>query len=174
MKKAYEHLFLMNQGFDQVARSLKELATYSAMRPDEIAQFAHLAEETRSATNSHLLDVLAAIEIARAGGCLGSARLASERKGRVGRRQPDGPRRERPEDALGAALQVRKPFRTSSTVGRNPHYDGVGIKASTDRAPRHDHKAHAERGIEWANPPSAEWHICREETEAVILAWSLY
>ena len=59
MKKPYEHLFLMNQGFDQVARSLKALAKYPALRTDEIAQFAELAEESRAATNSHLLDVLA-------------------------------------------------------------------------------------------------------------------
>ena len=45
--KAYEHLFLLNQGYDQVARSLKALAKYPALRPDEIAQFAQLAEEAR-------------------------------------------------------------------------------------------------------------------------------
>jgi hypothetical protein len=38
--KAYEHVFLVNQGYDQVARSLKALARYPALRPDEIAQFA--------------------------------------------------------------------------------------------------------------------------------------
>lgn len=61
--KAYEYLFLVNQGYDQVARSLKALAKYSALRPDQIAQFAQVAEETRAATISHLLDVLAAVEI---------------------------------------------------------------------------------------------------------------
>ena len=73
---AYEHLFLVNQGYDQVQRSLKALAKYPALRPDEIAQFAQLAEETRAATNSHLLDVLATVEIARAG------RLSGQRKAR--------------------------------------------------------------------------------------------
>ena len=34
---AYENLFLVNQGYDQVARSLKALAKYPALRPDEIA-----------------------------------------------------------------------------------------------------------------------------------------
>lgn len=79
MKKTYEHLFLVNQGFDQVARSLKELAKFPVLRPDEIAQFAQLAEETRSATNSHLLDLMAAIEITRAGR-LSSQRAARDRK----------------------------------------------------------------------------------------------
>ena len=73
---AYEHLFLMNQGFDQVARSLKALAKYPALRPDEIAQSAQLAEESRAATNSHSLDMLAAVEIAGAG------RLSRQRKAR--------------------------------------------------------------------------------------------
>lgn len=31
--RAYEHLFLVNQGYDQVARSLKALAKYFAGRP---------------------------------------------------------------------------------------------------------------------------------------------
>lgn len=52
------------------------------LRPDEIEQFAELAEETRAATNSHLLDMLAAIEIARAGRLSGQ-RKASGRKSRV-------------------------------------------------------------------------------------------
>ena len=77
--RVYEHLFGLNDGFDQVARSLKSLAKYPALRPDEIAQFAQLAEETRSATNSHLLDVMAAIEISRAGR-LSGRRKALERK----------------------------------------------------------------------------------------------
>ena len=77
--KAYEYLLEMNRGYDQVVRSLKSLAKYPALRPGEITQFAHLAEETRSATNSHLLDVMAAIEIARAGR-LSRRRTARERK----------------------------------------------------------------------------------------------
>ena len=50
MKKAYEHLSLMNQGIDQVARSLTALAKHRALRPHEIARLIELAEET--ATNS--------------------------------------------------------------------------------------------------------------------------
>ena len=86
MNKAYEHLSLMNQGFDQVARSLKSLAKYPALRPDEIAQFAQLAEEARSATNSHLLDLMA-IEIARAG------RLSGNRNERERKQEQDLERR---------------------------------------------------------------------------------
>ena len=78
---AYENLFLVNQGYDQVARSLKALAKYPALRPDEITQFAQLAEETRAATNSHLLDILAAIEIAAAG------KLSGQRKSREGKEE---------------------------------------------------------------------------------------
>jgi hypothetical protein len=74
--KAYEYLFLVNKGFDEVTRNLRALAKYPALRPVEIAQFSQLAEEARSATNSHLLDILAAIEIATAG------RLSSQRKAR--------------------------------------------------------------------------------------------
>ena len=86
---AYEHLFLVNQGYDQVARSLKARAKYPALRPDEIAHFAQLAEETRAATNSHLLDVLAAIEIARAGSLSGQ-RKALERKEEQGTKRAAG------------------------------------------------------------------------------------
>ena len=84
--KAYEHLLLVNQGYDQVARSLKALAKYPALRPDEIAQFAQLAEEARAASNSHLLDVLATVEIARAG------RLSGQRKARE-RKEDQGVKR---------------------------------------------------------------------------------
>jgi hypothetical protein len=83
--KACEHLFLVNPGYDQVARSLKALAKYPALRPDEITQFAQLAEESRAATNSHLLDMLAGIEIARAGR-LSSRRKARERKEEQGKK----------------------------------------------------------------------------------------
>ena len=42
--KAYEYLFLVNKGFDEVTRNLRALARYPALRPVEIAQFAQLAE----------------------------------------------------------------------------------------------------------------------------------
>ena len=73
---AYEHLFSMNQGYDQVARSLKALAKYSALKPDEIRRFEQLASEARAATNTHLLDVLSAVEATQAG------RLFQQRKRR--------------------------------------------------------------------------------------------
>lgn len=84
--KAYEHLLAIKQGFDQVRRNLKALAKYPALRPDEIAQFARLAEETRAATNSHVLDVLAAVETAQAG------RLSGQRKARE-RKEEQGTKR---------------------------------------------------------------------------------
>ena len=84
--KAYEHLFLANQGYDQVARSLKALAKYPGLRPDEIALFAQLAEETEPQPIRNLLDMVAAIEIARAG------RLSGQRKARE-RREEQGTKR---------------------------------------------------------------------------------
>jgi len=33
--KVYEHVLAMNQGFDQVLRSLKALAKYPSLQPDE-------------------------------------------------------------------------------------------------------------------------------------------
>jgi hypothetical protein len=65
--KAYEHLLLVNQGYDQVARSLKALAKYPELKPDEIRRFEQLAREGRAATNTHLLDVLSAVEGKQAG-----------------------------------------------------------------------------------------------------------
>ena len=65
--KAYEHLFAMNQGYEQVARSLRALAKYPALKPEEIRRFEELARESCAATNTHLLDVLSAVEGKRAG-----------------------------------------------------------------------------------------------------------
>src|SRR5437588_12317634 len=75
----YEHLFEMNRGFDQVVRCLKSLEKYRALKPDEIRRFEQMAKETQAATNSHLLDLLAALEINRAGR-LSRLRKARERR----------------------------------------------------------------------------------------------
>ena len=55
--KAYEYLFLVNKGFDEVTRNLRALARYPALRPVEIAQFAQLAEEARSTSQSPNLSI---------------------------------------------------------------------------------------------------------------------
>ena len=58
----------MNEGCDQVARSLKALARYPALRPIDIAQFAQLQSSAIS-NELALLDVMAAIEIGPWAGC---------------------------------------------------------------------------------------------------------
>lgn len=65
--KAYEYLLEMNRGYAQVVRSLKALAKYPALKPDEIRRFEQLARETCAATNPHLLDELSAVEVKYAG-----------------------------------------------------------------------------------------------------------
>ena len=67
MLKAYELLFAMNRGYEQVARSLRALAKYPSLKPEEIRRFEQLARESCAATNTHLLDVLSADEGNRAG-----------------------------------------------------------------------------------------------------------
>jgi hypothetical protein len=65
--KVYEHVLAMNQGFDQVLRSLKALAKYPSLQPDEVHRCAQLAREARAVANSHVLDALERIETADAG-----------------------------------------------------------------------------------------------------------
>jgi hypothetical protein len=77
--KVYEQLCVMNQGFDQVRRSLKELAKHSFLEPSEIRRFQQLTEEARAATNSYLLEVLGTEETDRAGS-LFVRRKARERR----------------------------------------------------------------------------------------------
>ena len=71
----------MNQGFDQVRRSLKELAKHASLEPSEIRRFQQLTEEARAATNSYLLEVLGTEETNRAG------RLFVRRKARERREE---------------------------------------------------------------------------------------
>ena len=74
--KIYEHLCGMNQGFDQVRRSLKALAKHSALEAAEIRRFEHLTAEACAATNSYLLEALGRLETDQAG------RLFVQRKAR--------------------------------------------------------------------------------------------
>jgi hypothetical protein len=75
-RKVYEHVLEMNQGFDQVLRSLKALAKYRGLQRNEIRRFEQLARESRAATNSYLLESLGRLETAAAG------RLFVQRKAR--------------------------------------------------------------------------------------------
>lgn len=64
--KGYELLLEMNRGYDQVIRSLKALAKYPALQPEQIRRFEQLALEVRAATNTHLLDALSVKESSEA------------------------------------------------------------------------------------------------------------
>jgi hypothetical protein len=66
-RKVYEHVLEMNQGYDQVLRSLKALAKHPGLQPGEIRRFEQLTRETRAATNSFVLESLARRETADAG-----------------------------------------------------------------------------------------------------------
>jgi hypothetical protein len=80
-RKVYEHVLGVNQGFDQVLRSLKALAKYHGLQPNEIRRFEQLARETRAATNSFVLESLGRLETADAG------RLFVQRKAREQREE---------------------------------------------------------------------------------------
>ena len=49
---AYENLFLVNQGYDQVARSLKALAQHSPLERSEIRRFKQMTAEACAGTGS--------------------------------------------------------------------------------------------------------------------------
>ena len=63
--KTYEYLLEMNRGYDLVVCSLKALAKYPVLKPEEIRRFEQLAREGCAATNTHLLDVLSALRYGR-------------------------------------------------------------------------------------------------------------
>ena len=65
--KTYRHLCAMNEGFDQVQRSLKSLAKHSPLERSEIRRFEQLAAEACAAANSFLLEALGAEETDLAG-----------------------------------------------------------------------------------------------------------
>ena len=65
--KVYEQLLAMNEGFDQVRRSLHALASCPAVDPGEMRRFEQLAAEVRAATNSFLLEALGTLETDHAG-----------------------------------------------------------------------------------------------------------
>jgi hypothetical protein len=75
-RKVYEHVWKMNQGFEQVLQSLKTLAKHRGLQRGEIRRFEQLARETRAATNSFVLESLSRLETADAG------RLFVQRKAR--------------------------------------------------------------------------------------------
>ena len=79
-RDVYEHVWEMNAGFEQVLRSLKTLAKYSGLQPDEIRRFAQMAREARAATNSFVLESLGRIETAEAGRLFAQRRVREQKE----------------------------------------------------------------------------------------------
>ncbi len=69
----------MNQGFEEVRRSLQALSRYAVLQPQEIQRFERLVAEARAATNSFLLATLGTLESTEAGR-LFARRIAQERR----------------------------------------------------------------------------------------------
>ena len=65
--RIYEHLAMLNTGFDQVRRSLAALGRYREFDRPTLAQFSDQADETRAATNSYVASVIEVAETAEAG-----------------------------------------------------------------------------------------------------------
>jgi hypothetical protein len=78
-RKVYEHVLKMNQGFEQVQRSLKALAKHPGLHRNEIRRFEQLARETRAATNSYVLESLARRETAAAGRLFAQRRVREQK-----------------------------------------------------------------------------------------------
>ena len=76
--RIYEHLAMLNTGFDQVRRSLAALARYREFDRPTLLQFSERAEEARAATNSYLASVIEAAETAEAGRRFGKRRASEE------------------------------------------------------------------------------------------------
>ena len=66
-RKGYEGLYGLNEGYRQVQRSLQMLERHPALQAAEIDRLRALAAEACAATNSYLLEALAAAETTRAG-----------------------------------------------------------------------------------------------------------
>jgi len=76
--RIYEHLAMLNTGFDQVRRSLAALGRYREFDRPTLLQFSERAEEARAATNSYLASVIEAAETAEAGRRFGKRRAREE------------------------------------------------------------------------------------------------
>ena len=79
-RDVYEHVWEMNQGFEQVLRSLNALAKYPGLQADEIRRFAQMAREARAATNSFVLESLGRIETTEAGRLFAQRRVREQKE----------------------------------------------------------------------------------------------
>ena len=82
--KTYRYLWAMNEGFDQVRRSLQALAKYAPFDRGEMRRFEQLTAEARAVTNSYVLEKLESEESDEAG------RLYGRRKARERREEEPG------------------------------------------------------------------------------------
>jgi hypothetical protein len=78
--KIYRYLCAMNEGFDQVRRSLQALAKHAPFDPGEMRRFEQLTAETRAATNSYVLEKLEAKESDEAGRLYGRRKARQRRE----------------------------------------------------------------------------------------------
>ena len=67
MRKVYQELCRMNEGYEQARRSLKALASHAALDRGEVRRFLELAAECCAATNSYLCEALGDCETKKAG-----------------------------------------------------------------------------------------------------------
>jgi hypothetical protein len=65
--KVYEHLLVVNAGFDQVLRGLAGLRNHRSFHGTELDRFKALSKEARAATNSYVAGVLEQNETDEAG-----------------------------------------------------------------------------------------------------------
>ena len=63
----YRYLLFINAGFDQAIRGLAALRKHRAFQRDELARFAALSKETRSAISSYLVSTIEIAETNEAG-----------------------------------------------------------------------------------------------------------
>ena len=75
----FECLLRINRGFAEVLEGLRALRKQRGFEPEQVRRFEQLAQETRAATNSHLLGVLESQETNEAGR-LFRRRLERERR----------------------------------------------------------------------------------------------
>ena len=67
MRKVYQQLSQMNDGYEQVRKNLKALAKHPALEAREVRRFLDLAAESCAATNSYVLEALGDHETNTAG-----------------------------------------------------------------------------------------------------------
>jgi hypothetical protein len=78
--QVYEHLLVVNAGFDQVLRGLAALRKHESFQRRELDRFSRLSKEARAATNSYIAGVLERTETDEAGRRFGARRTRELRE----------------------------------------------------------------------------------------------